>query len=41
MSKSIGKLERTVRKIKYCRKKKLTRNNLKAQLQKVIYSGDY
>lgn len=41
MSRDNGELKRTVKKIRNLRKKKSTRNNLKAQLQKVVYSGDY
>lgn len=41
MSKSNGHIERTVKKLKYIRKKKSTRNNQRAKLNKVVLSGDY
>ncbi len=42
MSKSNGNgIERTVKRIKYIRKKKSTRNNIKAKLKSVVESGDY
>lgn len=41
MKQKNGFIDRTIKKIKYIRKKKLTRNNLRAKLRKDVQYGDY
>lgn len=41
MSSRNGHIERTVKKIKYVRKKKSTRNNIRAKLKKEAFNGDF